>query len=267
MPDGQTYVAERRPGYAITAVETATALVGAMTRLGPASLTSLAAEAHCTRVNAFRILHTFLAAGLATQDGKRGPWRLGAGWLAVGRAALRQGAMQAAVTPLMAALARGQGMTAILTMRDGILSEVIAVEAQANASRVFAQLGQRAPLHIGPGRLLLAFAPETVQRAALDGKLAKLGPATRVDPAWILADMAHIRTRDWLITLEEVAEGVITISVPVRDLVGEVMAVLSLAASTIRMRTVRPQSFLPTLQASAASLGSVLENGPELMRH
>lgn len=266
MPDGNLRIEMRRPDYAINALETATGLLAAMVRLGPASLTKLAAEAQCSRVNAFRILHTLAANGLATQDGRRGPWRLGVGWLAVGRAAMRQGAMEAAVSPLMAALARSQGMTVILSIREGEHSEVIAVESQPNASRVFAQRGDRGMLHAGSGRLLLAYAPAAVQRAVLESRLPKLGPACRIDPGWIATEIGHARGRGWLITTDEVAEGVVTISVPVKDQGGEVMAVLSMAASTIRMRAVRPHTYLQPLQAAAEALGKALESGPAMLR-
>ena len=247
-----------QPDYGIAAVARTAALVSAMVRLGPSPLTQLAAEAGCTAANAFRILHTLSALGLAAQDGKRGPWQLGVGWLPVARAALVQGALPRAARPAMLALADSCGEVVSLLVRDGEQCEVAASAPEGAPARPYAVPGERAPLHAGPGRLLLAYAPLPIQRAVLARRLPRLGPATRTDPAAIGADLPRIRARDWLITTDEVADGAVTVSTAVRDRAGMVIGALSIVSPALRMRPPRPHTLLTPLVDTAGVLGQVL---------
>ncbi|WP_158747332.1 IclR family transcriptional regulator, partial [Acidisphaera sp. L21] len=158
-------------------------LVAAMVQLGPASLTDLAAVSGCTRVNVFRLLRTLEARRLVVQAGRRGHWELGTGWLPVALAAARDGAIQTAARPIMAELVRSHGEPVYLAMREGEQCVVAAMQGGTATLRLIAMVGDRWPLHAGPGRLLLAYAPLTVQRAVLAGRLPRLARATRTDPA------------------------------------------------------------------------------------
>ncbi len=246
------------PSYGIAAVERTLDVVAALVRLGPATLTDLAEEADCTRVNAFRILHTLQARGLAIQQGRRGAWLLGANWLSVARAAQRQGAVPLTAAPVLAALAESSGDSVYLAVRDGQDCEVVAVQPGAANTQTYARPGDRTPLHAGPGRLLLAYAPEPLLRAVLAGRPVRLGPGARTDPAAVAADLDRIRKREWLITTHEIAEGAVSVSSPVRDKLGAVIAVLSIASPAIRMRPPRPHTLLTPLQAACMELGRAL---------
>ena len=248
----------QQPDYGIAAVSRTAALVAAMIRLGPSPLTRLAAEAGCTAPNAFRILHTLSGLGLAAQDGKRGPWQLGVGWLAVARAASAQGAIALAARPVLSAFAQTCGETVSLVIRDGEQCEVVAVQPPSPVVRPYAALGERGLLHAGPGRLLLAYAPEAVKRAVLASRLPRLGPANRIDPAWIAADLPRIRARNWLIAADEIADGVVSVSTAVRDGSGAVTGALSIVSPALRMRPPRPHALLTPLTEAAVALGRAL---------
>ncbi len=246
------------PDYGIAAVDRAFDLVAALMRLGPAALSQLAHETGCTRVTAFRILHTLQARGLVRQDRPRGPWRLGPGWLGVAHAAQAQQALARAAMPEMARLAGIVHETVYLLVRDGQECEVAAIQRGDPNVHVYFAIGQRLPLHAGPGRLLLAYAPEGVQRSALATRLPRLTPATRTDPVWIAADLPRIRTRGWLITTEEMHEGAVSVNTGVRDRSGTVVAALSIASPLTRMRAPRPHTLLTPLIAAAEALGPAL---------
>ncbi len=251
-------MAAQQPDYGIAAVQRTAALVSAMIRLGPSPLTRLAAEANCTAANAFRILHTLHALGLAAQNGKRGPWQLGVGWVPIGRAAVQQGAVQLAAHPVLVELSESCGEAVSLAIRDGEQCEVVAVYPENPGVRPFAVVGERWPLHAGPGRLLLAYAPQAVERAVLASRLGRLGRATRTDAAWVNADLPRIRTRNWLITADEIADDALTVSTAVRDRNQTVVAVLSVVSSVMRMRQPRPHTVITPLIMAATALGQVL---------
>ena len=250
---------------AIAVVERALDLLESLARIGPASLADLATATNCTRTAAFRLLRTLQARGFAIQDGARGAWRLGARWGGLGNAAAAQGALQAAAKPYLLRLAERTGETAFLRIRDGLETDVIALIPTRLSAHPSTALGRRRPLHVGGSRLLLAYAPLPVQAQVLTQRLLRFTPATRTDPAWIAADLNRIRNRGYLVSEDEVTFGTMALAAPVRDATGQVVAALSIAAPTERMRPPRPQEVVPmlleTAEALSRSLGAPTQPG------
>lgn len=244
--------------YSIAAVGRSLDLLEALARVGPAPLATLAEAARCTRTAGFRLLRTLEARGFAIQDEARGIWRLGARWAVLARAAQQQGALAATAMPLLAALGKATGENVYLRVRDGMESETIAIYQTDPGLRLYSEVGQRRPLHAGPGRLLLAHAPEAVQTQVLAQRLPRFTPATHTDGAWIAADLQRIRVRGYLVTADEVVPGAVGISAPVRDASGQVVAALSVSAPSMRMRPPRPRSLVPQVLDTAARLSQVL---------
>jgi IclR family KDG regulon transcriptional repressor len=247
--------------YNIAAVDRALDLLEALSRLGPASLAALADSAGCTRTAAFRLLRTLQARGFTIQDESRGLWRLGARWSTLGRAASEQGALAATAMPFLAALGKATGENVYLKVRDGMESETVAIYQTDPTIRMYSEVGKRGPLHAGSSRILLAFAPETVQTQLLAQRLNRYTPATRVDATWIAADLQRVRTRGYLITSDEVVAGAVGIAAPVRDAAGGVVAVLYISSPSMRMRPPRPRNLLPQVIDAAAKLSQALGAG------
>ena len=244
--------------YSIAAVGRALDLLEALSRIGPAPLATLASAARCTRTAGFRLLRTLEARGFAIQDEARGMWRLGARWSVLGRAAAEQGALAATAMPILTALGKASGENAYLRVRDGLESETAAIFQADPGLRLYSEVGKRQPLHAGSGRLLLAHAPEAVQTQVLAQRLPRFTPATRTDSAWIAADLQRIRARGYLITTDEVVAGAASVAAPVRDASGQVVAVISVSAPTMRMRPPRPRALLPVVLDAAVKLSRLL---------
>lgn len=246
------------PDYSIAAVERALDLLEALARVGPAPLATLAEAAGCSRTAAFRLLRTLQGRGFAIQDESRGIWRLGARWGVLGRAAVEQGALAATAMPFLTELGKLTGENVYLRVRDGMENETIAIFQTDASLRVYTETGKRGPLHAGSARMLLAHAPEAVQTQVLAQRLPRFTPATRTDSAWIAADLQRIRTRGYLITSDEVVPGAVSVTAPVRDASGQVIAALSLGAPSMRMRPPRPRTLLPQVMEAAARLSQAL---------
>ena len=244
--------------YSIAAVDRALDLLEALARTGPAPLATLADAAGCTRTAGFRLLRTLQARGFAIQDEARGLWRLGARWSALGRAAAEQGALAATAMPFLAALGKSSNENVYLRVRDGMESETVAIYQTDPTLRVYTEVGKRLSLHAGSSRLLLAYAPEAVQTQVLAQRLPRFTPATRTDPAWIAADLHRIRARGYLVTSDEVVAGAVSIGVPVRDAAGQVVAVLSVSAPSMRMRPPRPRALVSVVTDAADQLSRAL---------
>ena len=244
--------------YNIAAVDRTLDLLEALSRLGPASLAALADSAGCTRTAAFRLLRTLQGRGFTIQDEARGLWRLGARWSVLGRAASEQGALAATAMPVLIALGKATGENVYLRTRDGMESETVAIYQADPTIRMYSEIGKRGPLHAGSSRLLLAFAPESVQTQLLAQRLNRFTPATRIDSTWIAADLQRIRTRGYLITSDEVVAGAVGIAAPVLDAAGSVIAVLHISSPSMRMRPPRPRNLLPHVVDAAVRLSQAL---------
>ena len=250
--------------YSIAAVDRTLDLLEALAVIGPASLASVAEAARCTRTAGFRLLRTLQSRGFAIQDEARGVWRLGARWSALGQAAESQGALAATALPFMNELAKACGENVYLHVRDGQMGETVAIFQADPGLRVYTEVGRRRPLHAGPYRLLLAHAPEAVQTQVLAQKLPRFTPATRTDPTWIAADLQRVRARGYLITADEIAPGAVSVTVPVRDASGQVVAALCVSAASLRMRPPRPRALVPTVQEAASRLSRALGRREDL---
>jgi hypothetical protein len=93
-----------------------------------------------------------------------------------------------------------------------------------------------------------------VQTQVLAQKLPRFTPATRTDPIWIAADLQRIRARGYLVTADEIVPGAVSVTVPVRDASGQVVAALSISAASLRMRPPRPRGLVPVAAETAARL-------------
>jgi DNA-binding IclR family transcriptional regulator len=244
--------------YNIAAVDRALDLLEALARIGPASLAALSQEAGCTRTAGFRLLRTMQARGFAIQDHARGLWRLGARWSMLSRAAAGQGALAATAQPFLASLAEAVNENTYFITRAGLEGEVIALHRADPNLRVYVELGKPFALHAGPGRLLLAYAPESVLTQVLARKLARFTPTTRIEPAWIMADLQRLRARHWISTADEMFAGGVSIAATVCDASGDVVGALVIAAPALRMRPPRPRSLLPILEETAAAMSEAL---------
>ncbi len=240
--------------YKVAAVEHALNLLEALARLGPSTLASLADAVGCTRSLAFRMLRTLEQRGFTLQDGARGAWRLGARNSALGREADGQGALARVAQPVLVSLSKICGENAYLMIRDGTLSRILNLHRADPKYWEHDVIGQTRQLHAGPGRLLLAHAPVAVQKRVLSERLGRLAPQTRTDPIAIAADLHRVRARGVLVTVGEVKEGGIAVAAPVRDLTGEVMAVLFISTSVLRLAPTRAQTRVPTVLAHADRL-------------
>jgi IclR family KDG regulon transcriptional repressor len=250
-----------RRDQGLVAVDHTLALLDALARLGPVSPAALERETGCTPAGALPLLDALRARGLAipTEDDRR--WQLGPRWDVMRRAAHSQGALATACMPFLAALGTATGENVYLRARDGLEAETIAIYQSDPSLRVYTETGKRGPLHAGPPRLLLAHAPEAVQTQVLSQRLARFTPATRTDPTWIAADLQRLRVRGYLITADEVNPGVASVSAPVRDASGQVIAVLILSAPSMRLKPPRPRQLLPQVLEAAGQLSRAL-GGP-----
>jgi DNA-binding IclR family transcriptional regulator len=127
--------------------------------------------------------------------------------------------------PVLVSLAEAAGETAFISRRIGLAAVCLAQVASPQALRVVLEPGQAEPLHVGAvGQVLLAFAPDEIQEAALAdipgaGAIRAALEATATDAIATDAGDSSI--------------GVTTVAVPILRSDG-IVAALSVAAPTER---------------------------------
>jgi DNA-binding IclR family transcriptional regulator len=88
------------------------------------------------------------------------------------------------------------------------------------------------------GKVLLAFAPETERERLLRQTLEPMTKNSIVDPARLRKHLDDVRTKGYAQTIEELEEGLNAVAAPVRSGNGDVVAAVSVAGPSFRMRPV-----------------------------
>ncbi|MEO7126952.1 MAG: IclR family transcriptional regulator [Nakamurella sp.] len=117
--------------------------------------------------------------------------------------------------PYLEHLSAVTGETAVLTVRRGLHAVCVSQVESAHQIRLAFELGQLLPLYAGAGqRVLLAFAPEEVQRAVLRGEIRAQTPNTpsRAELARVLA---RIRADGYALSRGELYAASVAIAMPI----------------------------------------------------
>jgi len=124
--------------------------------------------------------------------------------------------------------------TVHLAVRDG--TQVLYLDRLAGHASVpvVSKIGSRLPMHAtGVGKVLLAYAPDEVQRAVL-ADLRRITPYTRTQPGRLRHDLARARQEGFAQTNEEMSLGACSVAVPVRGAANDVVAALGVVVASLR---------------------------------
>jgi IclR family pca regulon transcriptional regulator len=115
------------------------------------------------------------------------------------------------------------------------------------------------------GKVLLAFLPDEDRAALLDRiELVKRGPNTLTSRTALEAELRRVRKDGMATNIEELAFGLRSIAVPVRDRSGDVVAAINLAVhrSWVSMEDLL-ERLSPALLATAAEISARAGYRPE----
>jgi DNA-binding IclR family transcriptional regulator len=159
----------------------------------------------------------------------------------------------------MRALAAEHGETAILTAPTGVQAIGLAsIESPVHAMRLTYGRWRLAPMHLGAsGKVLLAHLDEPAIARVLAAARAG-GNGRPLDVDLLRAQLAAIRRDGWVVTHGELDEGATAAAAPVLDARGRLVAGLSLAGPTPRMRPAL-DAIVPAVVAGARAIAERLE--------
>src|SRR6476620_327167 len=224
---------------------------------GPMTLSEVATAANLARPTARRLLLTLEELGFVRADG--GIFALTPKVLTLGMAYVGALGLWGIARPHLEALVKRTGESSSMAQLDG--SDIIYV-ARVSVPKLIAlrvEIGTRFPaVQTSQGKVLLAaLGREELEAALAEPSRAGLPPYIGRTPEQLLAELTEVRARGWATADEELAPGVRSVAVPVRDGTGAVRAAMNVtvhAAETSRERLV--SEYLPLLLRTAGDVSA-----------
>ena len=219
-------------GVTQTRVARAFAVLEAFTPERPRlALSEIARRASLPLTTTHRLLAELCAAGALERDSD-GTYRIGLRLWEIASLAPRGVPLREAALPFLEDLYEVTHENAQLGVREG--HDVVYIEriAGRRAVGVLTRVGGRFPLHAsGIGLVLLAHAPESVQRGVLEGPLRRFTDHTITDPARLRRVLAEVRRDGVAVSDRQVTDDALSVAAPITDARGEVIAALSVVAA------------------------------------
>ncbi|ANW62461.1 hypothetical protein BCA37_01520 [Mycobacterium sp. djl-10] len=226
----------------------------------PMSIRGLAEATGLSKSAVQRILSDLVATELASQDPATRQYHLGARTLALGMAYQRRVDVRRAALPHMTALRDSTGETVGISV--GLSDQVLHVDQVEcdSALRAHFDIGRPLPLWSGaPARLLLAArSDDDIRRILAERHGTDVTPINPPSAQALLADIGEVREAGYACAFEETLPGVSTMSVPVFGAGGDLAAVLSVTAPSIRLTPQRVRELLPDVLRSASLISADL---------
>jgi len=194
------------------------------------ALSEIARRAGLPLTTTHRLLAELCESGALERHGD-GTYRVGLRLWEISSLAPRGVPLREAALPFLEDLYEVTHENVQLGVREG--HDVVYIEriAGRRAVGVLTRVGGRFPLHAsGIGLVLLAHAPEPVQREVLEGPLRRFTEYTITDPARLNRVLAQVRRDGVAVSDRQVTDDALSVAAPITGSGGEVIAALSIVA-------------------------------------
>ncbi|MFF3562444.1 IclR family transcriptional regulator C-terminal domain-containing protein [Streptomyces sp. NPDC002574] len=193
------------------------------------SLSEVATATGLARPTARRILLTLQELGYVRPASGGGGYALTPRVLELGVAYVRSMGLWDVARPHMEELSGRTGESCSVAQLDGPDIVYVARVAVPKIVTLAVQIGTRFPaLQTSLGKVLLAaLAPEEAGAVLAESSRSGLEPRWRPGPEERDAELRQVRARGWALTDEQLARGIRSVAVPLRDGTGRVVAALN----------------------------------------
>lgn len=224
-PDERDFIQSIERGFAVL-------LAFDEDRINP-NLAELAAATGLSRPAVRRILLTLQRLGYVRASGTR--WSLTPRVLSIGQHYSASHGMIEIAQPHLLELSAKTGESASLAALDGRDAVYVARVPVRRIMSINVSIGTRIPAYAtSMGRVLLAWAPDVIVDEIIAGGLIALTKHTVTEVDEFRAVLRQVRSDGWSIVAEELEIGLLSVSAPVRDRTGEVVAALASSTSVGR---------------------------------
>lgn len=221
--------------YTVAAVQEALSVLTHVAQAPGLGVTELAKRSGNTKARTFRLLSTLEQSGFVQRGSSDTNYILGHVVLALGLAAQEQISLVRIGQKHLEVLGGQFNENVHIRIRDGLQSEIVAKWDCTRGVRVHTEIGTRRHLHAGAsGKVLLAYAPDDLQRLVLGGALERFTPQTVVQKTKLAKELARIREDGYAVSMGEVTPDVIAVAAPIFDAHGRVLAALGMSLPASR---------------------------------
>jgi IclR family transcriptional regulator, pca regulon regulatory protein len=227
------------------------------------SLAEIAASTGYSRPAVRRILLTLQNLGYVR--GNAGRWSLTPRVLSIGQHYSASHSMIEVAQPHLLRLAEETQESASLAALDGAEVVYIGRVPVRRIMSINVSVGSRVPAHAtSMGRVLLAWAPpEHVDQVIDQAGLRAYTHRTVTDVTELRRILRTVQDQGWSLVEEELEEGLLSVSAPVRDRSGSVVAALASSTSSGRSNATRlREDLVPLLVRTAAQISNDLGHPP-----
>jgi DNA-binding IclR family transcriptional regulator len=243
------------PETRVGVLDRAMSILGAIER-GARSHAEVARLTGLARPTAHRLLKSMESHGLVTYVGGQG-FRLGPRLLGLAATAMRELPLRDLAQPVLERLARTTGESAQLFVRDSHRRVCIAAAESRSELRTIVDVGAELPLTAGSaGKVFLAFGPPALT-AELLATADRFTPVTPVGER-LERQLATARRLGWASSAGERQPGVGSVSAPVHEPHGALLAVVSLSGPEQRVGRISAKRYAPAVVEAAREIESAL---------
>ncbi len=231
-------------------------VISAFTRTRPKmTLSEISRATGMTRATVRRFLLTLVREGYAEKDEKL--FSLKPKILQLGYSALSSMGILDVVQPVLNDLARSLQESVFAAVLTGDHVTYIARATSERLVNIGITVGSRTPAHaVSTGRVLLAAEPDEVLHRYLDAvTLEKFTPNTVTSKVKLREEIESVRLQGYSIVDQELEIGLRSISVPIRNGQGRVLAALNVGCPSARISVEdMRRDILPTLMTASQSV-------------
>lgn len=237
----------------VQSVDRALYVLELLARRGEAGVTELASDIGVHKSTVSRLLAALEERELVEQAFERGKYRLGFGILRLANAVSGRLDVTRQGREVCERLALEVGETVNIAVLRSEYAVNVDQARGPSAIGTHNWVGELTPLHAtSSGKVLLAFMSADARRDLVTrAGLQRFTERTITSPEKLEAQLRDVTRDGYVVTLEELEEGLNAVAAPIRDHVGGVIAALSVSGPAYRLTVERAREIAPIVIAAA----------------
>jgi DNA-binding IclR family transcriptional regulator len=237
----------------VQSVDRALYVLELLARRGEAGVTELASDIGVHKSTVSRLLAALEERELVEQAFERGKYRLGFGILRLANAVSGRLDVTRQGREICERLALDVGETVNIAVLRSEYAVNVDQARGPSAIGTHNWVGELTPLHAtSSGKVLLAFMSADARRDLItEAGLQRFTEHTITSPEKLEAQLRDVTRDGYVVTLEELEEGLNAVAAPIRDHIGGVIAALSVSGPAYRLTEERVREIAPTVIAAA----------------
>lgn len=183
-----------------------------------------------------RLMSTLASEDFVVKDPETKRYRLGLSVLALSGVVTNHLEIYREAQPILNKLVEDTEETAQIAVLEGIETVYLHKVECKHPVRILSYAGKRNPSYAtSSGKVLLAYQDNDVVEQVINNGLQAYTKNTITDPEELRTSLKTIKEQGFAVSKEELLEGVITISAPIRDYTGKVIAAVTIAGPVQRI--------------------------------